>query len=88
MCIGSVVLLLGWLISILLSQVTAIHPGNATEYQLTLKRVSPAFVEAVLEHRENRKDEVREEEDYREHFQPCRSRPRRRDQDEDRIERS
>ena len=82
MCIGSVVLLLCWLISIPLSQVTAIHPANATEYELTLKRVSPAFVEAVRQHRANRKDQAQAE-DYRGHF-----RPRRREEDDDRIERS
>jgi hypothetical protein len=86
-CIGSVVLLLGWLISIPISQVTAIHPANATEYHLTLKRVSPAFVEAVRLHRAEHKGEIQAEE-YREHFRPRRSPPRRREGDDERIERS
>jgi hypothetical protein len=54
-CIGSVVLLLGWLISIPISQAMAIHPTISTEYQLILKRVSPAFVEAVHQYRASRK---------------------------------
>src|SRR5262249_10553465 len=52
-CIGTVLLFVGWLISIPISQVTAIHPAKATRSRLTLKRVSPAFAEAVLQHREN-----------------------------------
>ena len=87
LCIGSVLLLLGWLVSIPISQVTAIHPANATEYDLTLKRVSPAFVEAVRQHRENRKDQSRAD-DYREHFQTRRSPPRRGERDDEGIERS
>jgi hypothetical protein len=61
-CIGTVVLLLGWLMSIPISQVTAIHPANPPEYELTLKRVSPAFVEAVREYRKSRKS-ARQQED-------------------------
>lgn len=54
-CIGSVVLLLAWLISIPISQAMAIHPTISREYQLILKRVSPAFVEAVHQYRANRR---------------------------------
>jgi hypothetical protein len=54
-CIGSVVLVLGWLISIPISQAMAIHPTISREYQVILKRVSPAFVEAVHHYRANRK---------------------------------
>ncbi len=54
-CIGSVVLLLGWLISIPISQAMAIHPTISREHQLILKRVSPAFLEAVHQYRANRK---------------------------------
>lgn len=60
-CIGTVVLLLGWLMSIPISQVTAIHPANPTSDEVTLKRVSPAFVEAVREYRKNRKCETQQE---------------------------
>lgn len=80
-CIGSILLLFGWLVSIPISQVTAIHPANPTERRVTLKRVSPAFVEAVHQYRAERKGRERQE-DYREHFQP-----RRRESDDDRIER-
>lgn len=78
-CIGSIVLMLCWFISIPLMQSTAIHPADATERHLALKRISPAFVEAVREHRENRKSEVQQE-DYRRKFQPRRSPPRRGDE--------
>ena len=44
-------------------QVTAIHPANVTERRLTLKRVSPAFAEAVQEYRENRKGKEQQEDD-------------------------
>jgi hypothetical protein len=84
-CFGTVLLLFGWLISIPISQVTAIHPANATERRLTLKRVCPEFVEAVRQHRENRRNQSRREDDQ-EHFRPSRSSPRPRYQDEDRIE--
>lgn len=87
MCIASPVLLLGWLISIPLSQVTAIHPANATAHELTLKRVSHAFVEAVHQYRAEHKGRTLPK-DYREHFQPRRSLPRHREGDDDRIERS
>ena len=87
LCIGSVVLLLCWFMSIPISQVTAIHPANATKNHLTLKRISPAFVEAVRQNCANRKDESRAD-DYREHFRSRRSPPRHRDRDDDRFERS
>lgn len=69
LCVGSVVLLLCWLISIPLMQVTAIHPANVSERWLILKRISPAFVEAVREYRAKRKSEEQQE-DYRGHFRP------------------
>jgi hypothetical protein len=72
LCIGSVVLLFCWLVSIPIMQLTAIHPANVTERRLTLKRVSPAFVDAVWDHRERRREEE-EQEDYRRPFQPRRS---------------
>jgi hypothetical protein len=63
LCIGSTLLMFCWLISIPIMQLTAIHPGEVTERRLTLKCVSPAFVDAVRNHRERpRADE--EEEDY------------------------
>ncbi len=80
-CFGTIALLFGWLVSIPISQVTAIHPANPTERRVTLKRVSPAFVEAVHQYREERKGRSRQE-DYRERFQP-----RRQANDDDRIER-
>ncbi len=54
-CIGSVVLLLCWLISIPISQAMAIHPVISRDHQLILKRVSPIFVDAVHQYRANRK---------------------------------
>jgi hypothetical protein len=84
-CIGSVLLLFGWLVSIPLSQVTAIHPADPTEHRLTLKCVSPAFVEAVRQHRKARRSQSQAE-DYQEHFRTGRSRQRSEDSDDDRIE--
>jgi hypothetical protein len=46
---------LSWIISIPIVQATAIHPSNVTERRLTLKGVSPEFVEAVREYRAKRK---------------------------------
>ena len=83
-CLGTVVLLLCWLMSIPISQETAIHPTNATERHLTLKCVSPAFVEAVRQYRVERKEQVQAE-DEREQFRPRRS-PRTRKGDDDRIQ--
>ena len=67
LCIATPVLLLCWLISIPLAQLTAIHPADVTEHRLTLKRISPAFAEAVRIYRE---DHQREElpEGYRSKF--------------------
>lgn len=84
-CLGSVVLLLGWLISIPISQATAIHPANATERHLILKRVSPEFVDAVRQYRANRKERAQAE-DYREHFRPRRPPPHDRREDDEVIE--
>jgi hypothetical protein len=63
-CIGSLVLLFGWLASIPLVQELAIHPAHVTERRLTLKRIAPAFAEAVDEYREQQLDEEPPE-DYR-----------------------
>jgi hypothetical protein len=52
MCIGSLVLVLLWLMSIPLIQLTAIHPANVTDRRLTLKRIAPEFIEAVRDYRE------------------------------------
>jgi hypothetical protein len=60
-CISFVVLLLGWLVSIPINQATAIHPANATEQHVILKRVSPAFVEAVRHYRAERMDQPQTE---------------------------
>jgi hypothetical protein len=75
LCIGSPVLLVCWLISIPIMQLTAIHPANVTERRLTLKRISPAFAEAVLDYRANRKAEEQPEE-YRREFRVRDSPPR------------
>jgi hypothetical protein len=69
LCIAMPVLLLCWLISIPIMQLTAIHPANVTEHRLTLKCVSPAFVEAVRNYREDHKSEELPE-DYRRKFRP------------------
>jgi hypothetical protein len=64
-CMGAALLAFCWLLSIPLIQETAIHPSNGTERGLTLKRVSPAFVDAVEEYRENRKSRREPEENRR-----------------------
>src|SRR5262245_36956490 len=56
-CFGAPVLVLCLLISIPIIQLTAIHPSNPTRDGLTLNGVSPAFVEAVHDYRENRAEE-------------------------------
>jgi hypothetical protein len=81
LCIGTVVLIFCWFISIPLVQLTAIHPAEVTERRLTLKRVSPAFVEAVHNYRATRQD-VAPDDDYRSKFRPHRSPSRRRDSTE------
>ena len=73
-CFGTVFLLFCWLISIPISQVTAIHPADATERSLILKRVSPDFVEAVRKYRADRKEQVQAQ-DFREYFRQRRSSP-------------
>src|SRR6266851_803407 len=50
-CIGWLVLIFCWMISIPIVQLTSIHPADVTERRLTLKRVSPAFVDAVRDYR-------------------------------------
>jgi hypothetical protein len=57
LCVGSVILMLCWFISIPITQLTAIHPTDATDRGLTLKNVSPAFVEAVRAYRASRSGE-------------------------------
>lgn len=86
LCIGSVVLVLCWFISIPLMQLTAIHPADATEHHLMLNRISPEFVEAVREYRENRKGREQPQE-YGEHFRPGRSSPRREEGEDEFMER-
>jgi hypothetical protein len=65
-CIGSLLVLFGWLVLIPIVQETAIHPADVTERRLTLKRVSPAFVEAVHEYREEQQLEAQPAEERRE----------------------
>jgi hypothetical protein len=48
-CMGSVVLLIGWLVLVLILQGTAIQPVEITDRSITLKRVSPHFLEALEE---------------------------------------
>src|SRR5437879_875493 len=60
-CVGSFMLLFAWLMSIPLSQLTAIHPDNVTDRRLILKGVSPLFVQAVQDYRERLRDEEQEE---------------------------
>ncbi len=79
-CIMTLVLPLCWLISIPVSQETAIHPTNGESRYLTLKHVSPAFVEAVRQYRADRAS-VTQVEEYR----PRRS-PHIRKGDDDRIQ--
>jgi hypothetical protein len=50
LCIGSFALLFCWLASIPIMQETAIHTAAVTERRVTLKRVSPAFVEDYGRH--------------------------------------
>jgi hypothetical protein len=77
-CIASPMLLLFWLISIPVIQLTSIHPADVTERRLTLKRISPAFAEAVREHRKNKQAEEEPDNHPREH-RIRRSPPNRRD---------
>ncbi len=51
LCIATPALLFCWLMSIPIMQLTSIHPADATERRLTLKCISPAFVDAVREYR-------------------------------------
>jgi hypothetical protein len=73
-CVGSPVLLFCWLISIPIMQLTAIHPADVTDRRLTLRRVSPAFVEAVRDYRERRR--AREGQEDRRPFRPRHPDPR------------
>jgi hypothetical protein len=68
LCFGSLALIFCWLISIPIVQLTAIHPGDVTDRRLTLKRVSPAFVDAVRDYRE-RPRAGKEREKYWSEFQ-------------------
>ena len=69
-CFAVPALLFCWIISIPIIQLTAIHLSNVTEKRLTLRSVSPEFVEAVHVHREKR-DAV-DEQDLRGKFRPRR----------------
>jgi hypothetical protein len=72
LCFGSLGLMFCWLISIPIMQLTAIHPGDVTERRLTLKRVSPTFVDAVRDYRE-RPRAGKKREEYWSEFQSRRS---------------
>ncbi len=79
-CIASPMLLLLWLVSIPVMQLTSIHPADITERRLTLKRISPAFAEAVREYRKNRPAEE-EPENHPRKRQIRRSPPNHRDRE-------
>ncbi len=64
-CIGSLLVLFGWLALIPIVQETAIHPANVSERRLTLKRVSPAFVEAVHAYRQEQQLQAQPADDDR-----------------------
>jgi hypothetical protein len=64
LCFTVIALPLCWLISIPIMQLTAIHPADVTERRLTLKRVAPAFVNAVRDYREKRSNVDEEREEY------------------------
>lgn len=70
LCISAPVLLICWLISIPIMQLTAIHTADVTDRRLTLKRVSPVFVEAVGDHR----DRPRVEDEHDDTSRPTRPR--------------
>jgi hypothetical protein len=72
LCVGSLFLVLFWLISIPIVQMTAIQPTNVTQHRLTLRGISPAFVDAVREHRAKRRNEE-DQEDFRRQFRPSHS---------------
>jgi hypothetical protein len=61
-CLGTLVLMFCWVISIPIMQLMAIHVTNVTERRFTLVRVSPAFIEAVRDFRERPRDENEETE--------------------------
>src|SRR5215831_10105475 len=63
-CVASPLLVVCWLSSIPIMQVTAIHPADVRERGLILKRISPAFADAVREHRANNRNAERPEEAY------------------------
>jgi hypothetical protein len=73
LCIGSLVSLVAWLISIPIIQWTAIHPTEITERTVTLTRVCPDYVDALADHRARRREEE-DDEDYRRTFRPRRGR--------------
>jgi len=47
LCGLTMLALFGWFVALVVCQETAIHPSEITDYSITLKRVSPMFVEAV-----------------------------------------
>jgi uncharacterized BrkB/YihY/UPF0761 family membrane protein len=63
-CIAFFVLSFCWLVSIPLIQETAIHTANGTDRGLTLKRVSPVFVQAVRDYRKKRRRRKEEEDGW------------------------
>lgn len=65
LCIAIPVLMLCWLISIPLLQLTEIHPSQVTRRSFVLNRVSPKFVEAVHEYRATYEDDDDRDEEPR-----------------------
>jgi hypothetical protein len=57
LCLGCLPLMICWLILIPIIQATAIHTADVTDRRLTLKRVSPAFVEAMHDYRDRPRGE-------------------------------
>jgi hypothetical protein len=60
LCLGCFVLGLIWLIMAVVLQNSAIRPNHITENEITLVRVSPKFVEAIMESDDAAEDEWRE----------------------------
>jgi hypothetical protein len=60
---ASMVLIAGWLMSIPVCQITAIHPTDVSDRTVTLTCVSPAFIEALDDHRDRRREARRAREE-------------------------
>lgn len=75
-CLGIVVLLVGWIVLVAVQQYTAIRPTEITDLRMTLTSVSPEFVQALQEHRRQRYHVARPDhwDDAGRHFRP-RSKP-------------